>query len=267
MLSGDGLCLRFRGPPSGRRSVESMDPSNFLPILYRDNCLIAVSKPSGMFVHRTAEDRSDKQVVLQILRDQIGEYIYSIHRLDRATSGVVLLATTKEAASAMSTAFAERAVSKTYMALVRGHCETEGQISRPLISSQGRDKPAGHPMAQPKEAMTFFCTLKKFEIPISCGRYDTTRSSLIEVQPRTGRFHQIRRHMNFVSHPVIGDTTHGDSRHNVLYREHFALERLMLAAVRLEFRHPTTGESVSINCPPNASFSNVIQRLESCSHT
>lgn len=240
-----------------------MDSSDSLPILYRDDCLIAVAKPSGMFVHRTAEDRSDKRVVLQILRDQIEEYIYSIHRLDRATSGIVLLATTKDAAAAMGNAFAERTVSKTYMALVRGHCDEAGRINRPLVPSEGRDKPAGHPMAEPKEAETLFRTLQRFEIPINCGRYQTTRSSLIEVKPQTGRFHQIRRHMNYVSHPVIGDTTHGDSRHNVLYREHIGLERLMLAAVCLEFCHPFTGQTVTINCPPEASFSAVIDNLQS----
>lgn len=242
-----------------------MDSPLFLPILYQDEGLVAVAKPSGMFVHRTAEDRTDTQVVLQIVRDQIGQFIYSIHRLDRATSGVVLLATTKECASAMGTAFAERNVAKTYVALVRGHCSEEGRITRPLVPSQGRELPAGHPAAEPKEAETWFRTLEKFEAPIHCGRYETTRSTLIEVKPRTGRFHQIRRHMNFDSHPVIGDTTHGDSRHNVLYREHFGLSRLMLAATQLEFRHPITDASITVDCPPDSSFAAVVERVRAAS--
>lgn len=238
-----------------------------LPVVYCDDHLIAVAKPSGMFVHRTDEDRSDTQVVLQLVREQMGSFVYSIHRLDRGTSGLVLLGLTAEAASRMNKLFADREVSKTYMALVRGHCPKTGLMDTPLVSSRGRGKPSDHPHAQPQTAETRFTSEEYFELPIPSQRYETTRSTLVQVNPLTGRFHQIRRHFNYESHPIIGDTSHGDSRQNTLYREHFGLDRLMLAAVQLRFVHPFTGESIRIECPPNESFSQLIETLRTQTET
>lgn len=241
-----------------------MDNSTALPVLFRDEHLIAVAKPSGVFVHRSENNRTERDVVLQAVRDQIGTFLYPVHRLDRATSGIVLLAQTRYAASEMSRAFADRKVSKTYVALVRGHCVSDGRIATPLVPARGRGKPKGHPYAVPQEAETIFHTIEQFELPVRNDRYETTRSSLVEVKPRTGRFHQIRRHFNYISHPVIGDTSHGDSRHNSLYRKHFNLQRLMLAAVRLEFSHPVTGEQIDISCRPDSTFTDIVKRLQQC---
>lgn len=234
-----------------------------LPVVFQDEHLIAVAKPTGMFVHRTNEDRSDTQVVLQLVREQVGNFVYSIHRLDRGTSGLVLLGLTPDAAAKMNKLFADRQVSKTYMALVRGHCAKSGVMDTPLVSARGRGKPADHPYAEPQEAETHFTAREYFELPIACQRYPTTRSTLVEVKPRTGRYHQIRRHFNYASHPLIGDTSHGDSRHNTLYRQHFGLNRLMLAAVELKFEHPYTHEQVSIECPVDASFRRQVETLRS----
>ncbi|MDG2131270.1 MAG: pseudouridine synthase [Fuerstiella sp.] len=233
-----------------------------MQILYQDEYLVAVAKPSGMFVHRSDADRTAASVVVQLLRNQLGQIIYPVHRLDRATSGVLLLARSSNAAAACGLMFSERRVRKTYCALVRGYCEANGQIDAPLISSRGRDQPADHPWAVPQQASTSYRTLRQFEVPITLGQYSTTRSSLVEAHPQTGRYHQIRRHFNYVSHPVIGDTSHGDGRHNRWYREHFGAERLMLAAVRLEFDHPITGTACDIHCPTAGSFTTVIRQLE-----
>ncbi len=234
-----------------------------MQILYQDEHLVAVAKPSGMFVHRSDADRSAGSIVVQTLRDQLQQNVYPVHRLDRATSGLLLLARSSTAAAACGQMFSERRVQKTYRALVRGYAMPEGQIDTPLRSSRGREKPSDHPWAEPQHALTSYRTLQLFEIPIAMGEHTTTRCSLVEAHPETGRYHQIRRHFNYVSHPIIGDTSHGDSRHNRLYRGHFEAERLMLAAVRLEFNHPVTGTPCDLRCPPDQSFTTVMGQLDS----
>ncbi|MEQ9409917.1 MAG: pseudouridine synthase [Fuerstiella sp.] len=241
---------------------DSAADADELPILYNDEWLVAVAKPSGLFVHRSNEDRSATSFVLQQIRDQLGHFVYPVHRLDRATSGIVVLAKMPEAASGMGLLFTERRVSKTYQALVRGFCDDHGSIRIPLVSSLGRGSPAGHPQAAPQDAETHYETRQRFELPLPSGRYPTTRCSLVEVRPVTGRYHQIRRHFNQISHPVLGDTSHGDSHQNRFYRNHLNLTRLMLAAVRLQFPHPVTGQTVLITCPPEVSFQAVIDRLQ-----
>ena len=119
-----------------------------------------------------------------------------------------------------------------------------------------------HPHAKPQEAETDYQTLARFEVPIANHQHPTTRSSLVEVSPRTGRYHQIRRHFNYISHPVIGDTSHGDSRHNAIYREHFGMTRLMLAAVQLVLPHPKRDAEVKICASPEPSFASVVEQLQ-----
>ena len=229
-----------------------------IPILYEDDLLIAVAKPSGMFVHRSLADRSATEFVVQHVRDQIGHFVYPVHRLDRPTSGVLLLARNPEAAALYGNMFAERQIRKTYLALVRGHTEDSGTIDRPLISDKGRGKPATHPSAVPQEAETGYRTLERFEAPFPSGKHPTSRCSLVEAQPKTGRYHQIRRHLAGISHPIIGDAEHGDTKLNRLYQQHVGVTRLMLAAVRVEFIHPVTGKLVVIECPLEESFAAVV---------
>ncbi|APZ93498.1 pseudouridine synthase [Fuerstiella marisgermanici] len=233
-----------------------------LPVLFEDECLIAVDKPAGMFVHRSEADRNDTDVVVQRVREHTGHFVYPAHRLDRATSGIVLLAKSPDTAALVGALFAERRVRKVYRALIRGHCETSGRIDTALIAARGRDKPPGHPYREPQDAITEFQRLQTFEIPFCSDRYPTTRCSLVDVQPLTGRYHQIRRHFNYESHPVIGDTSHGDNRQNQFYRSRFGLNRLMLAAVRLEFEHPMTQRSVVVECEPAAEFQVLMEQLQ-----
>lgn len=232
-----------------------------LPVLYRDDDLIAVAKPSGLFVHRSEKDRSQRTAALQVVRDQVGHDVYTIHRLDRATSGVLLFGLHPEAATAMSELFAQRAISKTYQCLLRGHCPSTGIIETPLVSARGRGLPSEHPFAVPQEAVTEFQRRVAFEIPIPSGRHSTTRCCLVDVFPKTGRYHQIRRHFNYIAHPVIGDSSHGDSRQNRVFREHAGVSRLMLAATGLKFRHPYGDVEVDLTCPPESSYEVVIRRL------
>lgn len=233
-----------------------------LPVVYEDDCLIVIHKPTGMFVHRSAEDRSETNFVLQIVRDMVGGFVFPVHRLDRATSGILLLAKSREVAALLSQMFANRLVSKTYEALVRGHCGERGVIEVPMISARGRDKPKGHPFREPQEAVTTFERQERYDIPMMSDRYPTTRCSLISAQPLTGRYHQIRRHCNYISHPIIGDSSHGDSRQNRFYTANFNCQRMMLAAVKVRLQHPVADETLEIVCPPNESFTAVLNHLQ-----
>lgn len=211
-----------------------------LTILYRDTQYIAVDKPAGLQVHRSWISEEDEAFLLQRLRDQIGQRVYTIHRLDRPTSGVILFALSSEAARAMCAVFENREVEKTYLAIVRGYTDEEGHIDYPL-----REEP--HKPLQ--EAVTDYRTLARVELPIPVGRYATARYSLVEIKPLTGRSRQIRKHFHHIFHPLVGDTSHGEGRHNRLFREHFEVNRLLLHALMLRFRHPESGEVLAIRAP------------------
>lgn len=228
-----------------------------VPILFEDEHLVAVAKPSGMFVHRSEADRSATEFVLQNVRDQLGSFVYPVHRLDRPTSGVLMLAKTSEAAALFGKMFAERQIQKTYLALVRGHSDDSGMLNRPLVSSKGRGKPD----TNPQEAETAYRTLERFEVPFASSQHASTRCALIEAHPKTGRYHQIRRHLAGISHPIIGDADHGDTKLNRQFQQYAGVTRLMLAAVRIEFIHPVTQTQISIECDPADSFAVVVDRL------
>lgn len=210
-----------------------------LEVLYRDERFIAIDKPAGMLVHRTwISDGSE--FALQRLRDQIGRRVYPLHRLDRPTSGVLLFALDREAAAELGAAFEARQLEKRYLAVTRGFVEEEGVIDYALREEP--DKPA-------QAAVTRYRPLARVELPIAVGRYPTARYSLVEAMPETGRMHQLRKHFAHIFHPIIGDTTHGEGRHNRLFRERFGLHRLLLLAHRLDFTHPYSGERISIRAP------------------
>lgn len=193
-------------------------------IIYRDERLVAVYKPAGLLMHRSPESR-DTRFLLQLLRDQIGQRVYPVHRLDRGTAGIVLFALSLAESASMQKLFSERRVQKTYQCVVRGFV-TAGEIDYPLTREDG---------APPQEAQTRFKDLQKFELPIPIHPHPTSRYSLVEVQPSTGRRHQIRRHFAHIRHPLIGDTAHGDGRHNRFFRAQFGSHRLLLLATRLRF--------------------------------
>lgn len=220
-----------------------------LTILYRDDDYIAVDKPSGLQVHRSWISEENEEFLLQRLRDQIGQRVYTIHRLDRPTSGVILFALSSEAARAMCGIFEKRQVEKTYLAVVRGFTDAEGHIDYPL-----REEP--HKPEQ--EAITDYRTLATVELPIPVGRYPTARYSLVSIKPLTGRSRQIRKHFHHIFHPLIGDTSHGEGRHNRLFREHFDVNRLLLHAWKLRFRHPLSGEEIMITAPLPVEFERVL---------
>lgn len=233
-----------------------------MDILYRDDWLVAVDKPTGLLVHRSDIDRHETRYAMKLVRDRLGRRVYPVHRLDKPTSGVLVFALDPDTARRMTDRFTVGDVKKTYLAVVRGHTAPDGTIDYPLVeeldpitdSKARRDKPA-----QP--AVTCYQRLAVAELPFPVGRYASCRYSLLEVSPRTGRKHQIRRHMKHIFHPVVGDTTHGDGRHNRFFREHFGCNRLLLSSVGLAFAHPHTGAELTLAAPLDESLRAVLAGL------
>lgn len=218
-----------------------------LEIIYQDEWLVAVNKPAGWLVHRSWLDRKEKVVVMQTVRDQIGQHVFTAHRLDRPTSGVLLMGLSSEVGRLLSQQFERHQIQKTYHALLRGWLQQSGTLDYPLVEELDKiaDKFATEARsAQP--AVTDYRALACTEMPVAIGRYATARYSLAELSPRTGRKHQLRRHMAHLRHPIIGDTTHGDLRQNRGAAEHFGCQRLMLHASALALTHPITGKPLVI---------------------
>ncbi|MCP4598872.1 pseudouridine synthase [Neptuniibacter sp.] len=222
-----------------------------LNILFEDEHLIAVNKPSGLLVHPSwIAPRGTPNLASMLKQYFEGGSPYTIHRLDRPTSGVILFGKNKEIAQKMNVIFAERKVDKTYLCMVRGYTSEQDVIDYPL--KEQLDKIADKHADQDKpaqDAVSHYKRLATVEIDMPVGRYEKSRYSLVEVKPQTGRKHQIRRHMKHIFHPIAGDTKHGDNKHNKALRERFELQRLMLMASHISFEHPITGEILSITAP------------------
>ena len=212
---------------------------------------MAVYKPAGISVHR-GDLSTETHVVMTILRDQLGRYVWPLHRLDRPTAGVLLFALSSEAASVANHLIRERLFHKSYLALARGWMEDEGEVDHPLSEVRGELK---------KAALTRYQTLARIELPIGLGEFDQVRYSLVRVFPFTGRYHQIRKHLRHLSHPLVGDTVHGDGRHNRLFRENFGWHRLGLLAESLRFVHPLEGREVEITAEPDLEWRALLTNL------
>ncbi len=223
-----------------------------LDILYRDEYLIAINKPHGLLVHRSPIAADAEEFALQLLRDQVGLKVNPVHRLDRATGGILLFALNKEVEIIMQQQFADNRVEKKYSAIVRGYTPDSEDIDYPLRKENGALQ----------EAYTSYTTLKRAEIAVPLGKHNTSRYSLIEVMPSTGRMHQIRKHLSHVNHPIIGDTTHGCNKQNKLFKEKWKMTTLLLHASSLSFKHPVNDEQVTINAPVNSEFGRVMNLME-----
>lgn len=222
-----------------------------LEIIYQDQYLVAVNKPHGMFVHKTYLDPYATEFVVQILRDQIGQWVYPIHRLDRKTAGVLLLALDKETLVAMNHQFEARNIDKRYLAIVRGYSNDEGTIDYPVCNDSGNLQ----------DAVTHYRTLLQSEIDLPQGKHQTSRYSLVQAQPVTGRTHQIRKHLSHIFHPIIGDRPHGCNKQNKLFLEKFELNTMMLHAHQLTFAHPYTQAEITLKADPSCEFQRMQQAL------
>lgn len=234
-----------------------------LDILYRDDYLVAINKPAGLLVHRSDIDRHETRFALQLLRDQIGRRVFPLHRLDKPTSGVLLFALDSESARTVGMQFERDEIHKRYLAIVRGWTPESGLIDHPLsrqFDNYGRRFNAKNP-AEALPAVTAYRRLACTELTEAVDRYATTRYSLIELQPKSGRQHQLRRHLKHIAHPIIGDANWGKGIHNRFFQQRFNCHRLLLACTKLQLQHPRTGDALSIAAPLDDSFTHVIYAL------
>jgi tRNA pseudouridine65 synthase len=201
-----------------------------LPLLHADDAIVAIDKPAGLLVHRSPLDAHETRSAAELLRAQLGAPVWLLHRLDKATSGVLAFALNAELAAALGKAFESGAVRKRYLALVRGWPDLEGEIDYPLARDPELPS-AGQPRLP---AVTRWRRLACFEWPFADGRHATSRYALVEVEPLSGRRHQIRRHFKHLAHPLVGDTTHGKSAHNRAVAAWLGTSRLWLHATLLE---------------------------------
>ncbi len=223
----------------------SISPKH-LQILYQDDVLAVVDKPAGLMVHDSKLARGEDDFLADRLREQLGKPIFLVHRLDRATSGCLLLAFDRDSASALGKVLMAGEVEKNYLTVCRGWPAEEQ-----FIVDHDLDGGPGKPVKKP--AVTHFQRLATGELEIPSTGFTTSRYALLRCQPQTGRFRQIRRHMKHLSHHMIGDTSHGDGRHNRSFRM-LGIHRMLLHAERLAFPHPADGRRIRVTAPLDAEF-------------
>ncbi len=235
--------LATRGTAPDSSQVDpALEP---LSILFRDEHLVAIAKPSGVAVHRGWA--RDGVPLLQRLRDQLGRFVFPVHRLDRGTSGVLLFALSSEVARDLQAQFEAGDVDKRYLALCRGNDPELRRVDRPLTKD-----PTGRSRGAKKyPAVTELRLLATFE-----------RYGLYEARPLTGRSHQIRRHLRHVAHPIIGDVEHGKGEHNRIFRQRFGFHRLALHCRAMTLEHPRTSERLTLRAPLPAELSALFRALD-----
>jgi tRNA pseudouridine65 synthase len=217
-------------------------------IIYQDAHVIAINKPYGYFVHKSSLDATSDKIIMAILRDQIGQYVYPVHRLDRKTSGVLLFALDKESLVILNKKFEERNSYKEYIAICRGYMPETGEINYPLLNETD---------GKWYEAVTQYETLQKAEIALPHGKFTTSRYSLTKFVPLTGRMHQIRRHASHIFHPILADRPHGCNKQNKLMLDTFQLSEMTLHANLLRIPHPFEDSLLELK----ADFSEEFKRI------
>ena len=233
-----------------------------LEILYQDESLIAIHKPAGLLVHKSPIDKHETRYAMKILRNQINQWVYPVHRLDKPTSGVLLFTLSSELAKTVSKAFEAREVQKEYEAIVRGWIN-KGIIDHPLKEiAVFKHQQKNVEKLEAKEATTQFENINHYELPFSDGRFSSSRYSHISLKPKTGRKHQIRRHLKHISHPIIGDVKYGKGEHNRLFKDELNSHRLLLAATKLTITHPVTNKPLIIECPLEDNMSATLKELD-----
>ena len=226
----------------------SVPATGAVPVLYADEALAVVDKPAGVAMHDSRLTGGEADFLVDRLRAQFGRPVFLAHRLDRATSGCVLVAFDRAAAAALGEQLMSREVDKQYLAVCRGWPEPAFVVDHPLDGGPGKP--------QKKPAITEFVRLATLELPVPAGAFPTSRYALLRARPLTGRFRQIRRHLKHASHHLIGDTSHGDGRHNRAFRAR-GIHRMLLHAAGLAFRHPD-GQSLRIEAPPSGEFARAL---------
>jgi len=218
-------------------------------ILFENEQLIAINKPHGLLVHRSRIATDASVFALQMVRDKINKRVYPVHRIDRKTSGILLFAKSKETNTQIQTLFSERKITKTYVAIVRGFLPPKGIIDYPLTEG-----------LKTQEASTYYKVKQEFELALPSGNFKTSRYSLVELQPHTGRHHQLRKHMAHIFHPILGDRPHGCNKQNKIWTEKFGMNTMLLHAQRLQFNFPD-GNPIDIKAELSSEFNTVLEIL------
>lgn len=233
-----------------------------LDIIYQDDALVVVNKPSGLLVHRSMIDRHETRFAMQIVRDQVGRHVFPLHRLDKPTSGVLVFALSSELAKKAGEQFQQDTIYKRYRAVVRGYAPEsividyalKEELDKIVDKKARKDKPA-------QEAVTALTRLATVELPVMIDRYPQSRYSLVELTPKTGRKHQIRRHMKHIAHPVIGDAKHGKGVHNRYFGKYFQASRLLLHCSEMGMIHPVSSEPLVFKAAMDDTFRQLFQRF------
>lgn len=240
-----------------------------LTILYQDSNLVAISKPAGIFTHRPSWGTTNEEFVLQLLRDQLNQFVYPIHRLDRATSGVLLFALDSETATMLCDQFRQRTTTKIYHALIRGFHPPFTTYDTPLLErcNENQANKTAFCSRTATSAITHVQCMEQwqYDVPSPCGRYPTVRVSLVEITPETGRWHQIRRHLKHAAFPILGDTKHGDHRYNHWLQKTFSVARILLSAESLKLYHPKQQTWLTIRERCDSPFRRTVDPLRAAS--
>lgn len=262
LVNGRNVKASYKVKAGDEISVEKEEPKDIeikpenipVPILYEDNDIIVVNKPKGMVVHPANGNWEGTLVnaIMAICKDSLsgigGEIRPGIvHRLDKDTSGVIVIAKNDKAHINLSDQIKKHEVEKTYIALVRGIVKVnEATIDMPIARSTN-DRKKMAVSEKGKKAITHFKVLK---------RYPRYNCSLLEVKIETGRTHQIRVHLSQIGYPIIGDSVYSNGS-NV-----WGIKGQCLHAISLKFRHPTTGKEMFIKAPLPEYFEELIKELD-----
>ncbi len=237
--------------------------SETLPILYQDDHVVVVNKPADMLVHKSPVDRHETRYAMKLLRNQLNQWVYPVHRLDKPTSGALVFGLSDSVAKTMGEFFEQRVVQKTYVALVRGWPPLGGMIRHPIREMAMFKNAEGKcEKLTPKDALTLYHRLARTELDVAVDRYPRSRYSLVACYPRTGRQHQIRRHLKHLAHPIIGDVRYGKGNHNRFFETEYGISRLMLHAFEVAFPHPVTGDLLRIRAPWPEAFRQIIDAFD-----
>ncbi len=222
-----------------------------LEIIYKDEYLVAINKPHGLLVHRSEYAGVADFYAVQELKKQLGKKVHPCHRIDRKTGGILLFALTKELNSIMQQQFAGNLVKKKYLAIVRGYTDDSGIIDYSLTNEKGKIQ----------ESLTNYNTLGRVELDIPFGKFKTSRYSLVEVYPQSGRMHQIRKHLAHIFHPIIGDRPHGCNKQNKFFKEQWNMDTMMLHASEISFKHPINHEDITIKADIQSEFRRMMELM------
>lgn len=229
------------------------NPNNLLmlEIIYQDESIIAINKPHGLLVHPSPIARDATMFAMQLLRNQIGQKVYPVHRLDRKTAGVLLFALDQEMNKNLSLLFQEKSIKKEYLMIVRGYTEDSDTIDYSLRREDGREQ----------DAITHYETLSRSEINIPLGKHNTSRYSLVMARPETGRMHQLRKHFAHIFHPIIGDKAHGCNKQNRFFKSQWQMDSMLLHASSLSFEHPSSKQKINIRAKMSSEFERTMDFL------